>query len=731
MPGSEAPAMAGAGGGALAQATVRGAGSARRVMEERTWIYNSGRRAGGGERELQLPHDRVARQRGGAEAAAAVPAQEPKNLAAALPARSAAAARRSGGAVVGAPPHGSTSLNDALSEGLSPNSDWAARVAAFNFIQILLQQGQKGIQDITQNFEKVMKLFLRYLDDPHHKVAQAAFSTLADVIPAFKKHFESYVGRILPYFFSRLVNPKELVRQQCSSTLDIVGRTYSIDTLLPALVRSLDEQRSPKAKLAVLEFASKSFDNYTVGSEGYSNSGFLKLWLTKLAPLIHEKNAKLKEASISGIISVYSHFYSAAVLNFILSLSIDEKNIVRRALKQYTPRIEVDLVNYLQNKKERSRPKSYDRVDSSTSSKDGYALTLKKTFPFGRFSDSLLDTESGKKMNTVQGAALHIVPISRTTSDVCFVHAKQCFERASEAEVLVQSRELKNNSRTVVEAVHSWEHYPEKSDATMDDENSTGTTRLDSVHLPSDGRNSVLAISEEHTQEGDPFVDLSPVNIVPHANNGPSVPQLLHQIGSGGEISTLDKREALQQLVRASTDKDNFIWTKYFNQILTTALEVLDDVDSSVRENSLLLVAEMLHNQKDSVVESIEIVLEKLLHVTKDDDAKIIAPFLASADEKTLVMCINCLTKLVGRLSQDELVTQLPSFLPAVFDAFNNQSPDVRKAVVFCLVDIHIILGKAFVPYLEGLSSTQLRLVTIYANRISQASSGAPVDANQ
>lgn len=422
---------------------------------------------------------------------------------------------------------GPTSLNDALSEGLSQSSDWAARVAAFNFIQILLQQGQKGIQDITQNFEKVMKLFFRYLDDPHHKVAQAAFSTLADIIPAFEKHFEIYVERILPYIFSRLIDPKELVRQPCSSTLEIVGRTYSIDMLLPALVRSLDEQRSPKAKLAVIEFGNKSFGNYTVNSEGYSNSGFLKLWLTKLAPLIHEKNAKLKEASISGIISVYSHFDSAAVLSFILSLSIDEQNFVRRALKQYTPRIEVDLVNYLQNKKERPRLKSYDQVDSSTSSEDGYALTLKKSFPSGRFSDSLLDAESGTKMNKVQESTILKFPIGRTASDVCIDHAKQCFERASEAESTMQSMELMNNNHIVVEAVHSWADYAEKSDATMDYENSTGTTRLGLGH---DGRNSVLAISGEHTQESDPFVDLSSVNIILDASNGPSVPQLLHQV---------------------------------------------------------------------------------------------------------------------------------------------------------------------------------------------------------
>lgn len=33
----------------------------------------------------------------------------------------------------------------------------------------------------------------------------------------------------------------------------------------------------------------------------------------------------------------------------------------------------------------------------------------------------------------------------------------------------------------------------------------------------------------------------------------------------------------------------------------------------------------------------------------------------------------------MGRLSQEELMGQLDSFLPALFDAFGNQSADVRK----------------------------------------------------
>ncbi|XP_048558227.1 CLIP-associated protein-like isoform X1 [Triticum urartu] len=647
-------------------------------------------------------------------------------------------------------------LHDALSEGLNPSSDWVARVSAFDFIRNIVQQGQRGTQEIIQNFEKVMKLFFRHLDDPHHKVAQAAFSTLAEIIPACKKPFESYVERILPHVFSRLIDPKELVKKPCSLTLEIVGRLYAIDMLLPALVRSLDEQRSPKAKLAVIEFANRSFSKYTVDSEGYSNSGFLKLWLSKLAPLVNEKNAKLKEASIAGIISVYSQFDSTAVLNFILSLSVEEQNLLRRALKQKTPRIEVDLVNYLQSKKERPRPKSYDQADFGTSSEDGYAQTLKKSYPFGRYSSSSLDAEVGKKTTTVHEPTLHNVSMARTTSDMS-AGTNQSLEPASGTEVFLnRSRESKNNFSSAVEDNRSWTNYPEKTDASLDGETAMSTPRLDfsQLHSP-DGHNAVGSTTGKDVQETDMVVNLSSIKTSIHADNGLSIPQLLHQISTDTEISSLEKHEALQHLIKASLGNDSSVWSKYFNQILTTVLDVLGDSDPSTREIALSLIAEMLNNQKDAMEESIEIVLEKLLHVTKDVVAKIsneanrcinvllakydpfrclavVVPLLVSDDEKILVVCINCLTKLVAHLSQEELMDQLPTFLPALFDAFSNQSPDVRKSVVFCLVDIYIMLGKAFVPYLEGLSSTQLRLVTIYANRISQARSGTAIDsANQ
>lgn len=298
------------------------------------------------------------------------------------------------------------SLTDALSEGLSSSSDWNARVAAFSYIRSLLQQGPRGIQEIMPSFEKVMKLFFQHLDDPHHKVAQAALSTLADLIPACRKPFESYMERILPHVFSRLIDPKELVRQPCSTTLDIVGKTYGTDSLLPALLRSLDEQRSPKAKLAVIEFAIGSFNKHASNSEGSGNSGILKLWLAKLAPLVHDKNTKLKEAATTCIISVYTHFDSVGVLNFILSLSVEEQNSLRRALKQYTPRIEVELMNFVQSKKERRGKSSYEPSDVvGTSSDDGYIGSSKKSQLFGRYSSGSIDSDGGRKWSSLQDAS--------------------------------------------------------------------------------------------------------------------------------------------------------------------------------------------------------------------------------------------------------------------------------------------------------------------------------------
>ncbi|TNJ28076.1 CLASP N terminal domain-containing protein [Giardia muris] len=51
--------------------------------------------------------------------------------------------------------------------------------------------------------------------------------------------------------------------------------------------------------------------------------------------------------------------------------------------------------------------------------------------------------------------------------------------------------------------------------------------------------------------------------------------------------------------------------------------------------------------------------------------------------------------------------------------AFENSNPDIRKAVVYCFVDLYFLIGEDFTVYLNRLTPTQLKLVTIYVGKTS------------
>ncbi|XP_072993824.1 CLIP-associated protein-like isoform X1 [Typha latifolia] len=606
-----------------------------------------------------------------------------------------------------------SSLSEALTEALNPRSDWITRIFAFDLLRSVLQQGPKGIQEVTQSFEKVMNLFSLHLDDPHYRVAQAALSTLVEIIPVCRKSFQSYLERTLPHIFSRLNDPKELVRQPCSTVLKIVGETYSVESLLPALLRSLDEQRHPKTKLAVVEYANSCFSKHVVNNDTYLGNSFIRLWLGKLALLFNDKNVKLKESAVAGFISIYSHFDPTSVLSFILSMSVEEQKPLRRMLKQYTPRIEVDIINFLHYKKEKQGPVHFlDKFDFvGPSFAEGYIGISKKDQSFGRYSADSVSSVGLTKVSVMQQ------PSPRTgqaLSDQTQQNSNWKEECGSNSDATSCKTLDKGNFNTG----RSWTISPGKADL---------------ISFNGHKANGLDLGSENQHDTG-----------VLQSDGGAGIPQIIHQVCSGNNGNS--KHDTLHRLFELLKYSERSVWDKYLHQILFALLEMVNDPESSIRELSLSLLIEMLDKQNKAVEDCIETVIGKVLHATKDASMEVvnqahrclttvvtqynplrcltgIISLMVNEDEKFLMLSIYCLTKLVGRLSKEELMTQLAAFLPAVLDAFTNQVLDIRKMAVFCLADIYLILGKEFLPYLEDLNSTQLQLVTIYAQRISQAGS--------
>lgn len=88
---------------------------------------------------------------------------------------------------------------------------------------------------------------------------------------------------------------------------------------------------------------------------------------------------------------------------------------------------------------------------------------------------------------------------------------------------------------------------------------------------------------------------------------------------------------------------------------------------------------------------------------------------------------VRLISRIVPRMGAPELQLLLPQLLPPLFDAFKSPSADVRKAVVFALVDMFLVLGDELTPHLSELSTSQLKLVTIYINRSTKARAENPI----
>eukprot|EP00003_Mantamonas_plastica_P018752 TRINITY_DN3060_c1_g2_i1.p1 TRINITY_DN3060_c1_g2~~TRINITY_DN3060_c1_g2_i1.p1 ORF type:complete len:832 (+),score=288.88 TRINITY_DN3060_c1_g2_i1:275-2770(+) len=224
------------------------------------------------------------------------------------------------------------------------------------------------------------------------------------------------------------------------------------------------------------------------------------------------------------------------------------------------------------------------------------------------------------------------------------------------------------------------------------------------------------------------------------------MPRFLYEIANfKGE----QRFAGLDQVIELSQANQAAFWEQHFGQILLEIINALQDTNAEVRELCLAVIKEMISNQHEYFTDYLHVVTTNMLGCFGDDsrevsqaaeealeqlivtfDAQdcidILNPLISSQDGALLQLCIRLMSQTLSQVEDAEyLHGQLPSILPGLFAAFNNPLADVRKAVVFCLVDLYMRLGDDFTPYLTNLSTSQLKLVTIYINRMRAKSNGS------
>jgi len=214
--------------------------------------------------------------------------------------------------------------------------------------------------------------------------------------------------------------------------------------------------------------------------------------------------------------------------------------------------------------------------------------------------------------------------------------------------------------------------------------------------------------------------------------------ELLAQCGPGSEKATLG---ALAGAARSEGPEE---WERHFGRVLILVLDSLMGKPPELRDTALLCLQELVaclpgfFNDFAEVVASklfetysacgqaerkaaaaVDRTLERLVGVIEPARAmEILLPLVSSEGAPLLQAATRLLSLVLQRMPRQQVQGQLDNVLPGVVAAFGNPVPEVRKAAVFCLVDIYMILGEQVMPHLvKELTPSQLKLVTIYVGR--------------
>lgn len=89
---------------------------------------------------------------------------------------------------------------------------------------------------------------------------------------------------------------------------------------------------------------------------------------------------------------------------------------------------------------------------------------------------------------------------------------------------------------------------------------------------------------------------------------------------------------------------------------------------------------------------------------------------MAAMTEVT-VITLHILASAIKHIESSDLLVEMPILLQQLLPAFKSSLVDVRKALVFVIVEMYFVVGDALYSHVASLTPPQLKLLTIYIDR--------------
>jgi CLIP-associating protein 1/2 len=555
-----------------------------------------------------------------------------------------------------------------------------------------------------------MNLLLEKLGDNHYKVVEKVLHCLQVFIDEFKLQFEPFLERVFSKILLKLTDHKEEIRKLTENTLLIIGNSYTPELLLPVLFKVLDNPNS-KIQLACLEYILYIVPN----SYSYlSFASHMRTAITKINSLLSNKKSgkSIEAVSIALLLSLYGT-HSILFLEQVLLLSINEQLTLKKALESRIPNLESELATVSKQKttrcnsatiKKPMETKEHRLRSNSEPNREGSS-------PGNNFGGHTTDCGSATEANNSETSNNSLMMIPSHVLDI------------------VQKRAAAN-TKTLHRPYNPRLYERKYNDSLQKDLSSSKFTRMNN--------SAVVEIIN--------MLDQIHYNCTVSRAFGEACKNIRH----------------LTELV-GLTGNAEYV-KSMFAKLLFTNVELIHNEDAGVRTCSLYMLQALLQNHISMFEDFADITLKKIMAKYTDPVPEVFRAavevsetFVSSVDplrtievlrsmivsnqvgssdscngntcntnaggigrdprDAVLLGSIKLMTKLVSssKISVQTLSKLVPSILPGLTDSMNHPNADIRKAVVYCLVDLYDKLGSSFKETLYmSLTEPQIKLVTVY-----------------
>lgn len=579
------------------------------------------------------------------------------------------------------------------------SQDWNERVYMFNKLEKMAQEGR--IVELQTYFSKIMGVLELGLNDIHFKVVSNALTALQVIIPHVIESFKIYLERTLIIIFSKLTDSKIVVRNTASSILETMGNSYSGDELFPILLKVCDTQNT-KILLGCLEFMHHILPRANLY---FNQASHMKQCILKLNTLISSIKNKNSNPCFKVIVSIFILLYKlnrVLFLEQVLQLPKAWEYSVREILGNSIPNFELDLSEVARlSRRHDSMNMSINEEPNLSSSEYESRQNNSNSFSHDRMEE--MDPMETNGMNYEKYFA------SKSYTQNKISNFNNSNDVSMHDNIISEDRLESKMDEKMLDVSEINQDWNER----MSDEELDGSY---DVHIP-----------EEYAS--------------PNNYQTSSLEESFSDIIRKLSNCKLDADIFLyfDKIRKLSKEQDETAWTTYFPQILFLLLEYLHSQTTRIREESLHLILQLIEHQASQFDQFAELVLKRILeklgdirevrmvaekaaatyavHMNPQLILRIIQPLISSENDTILLGAIRMLSRIVSRIQKEELLEHIPRVLPALFEAFGHQNVDIRKSVVYCLVDIYIQLGDQFKPFLSNLNPSQLKLVTVYLKK--------------